>query len=145
MLHVIDFEDGLQDYIGKLTKLPYKSFEWDTDGEFNKIEPGDKTIVIMSKPFDCLVAGEKKGKYPSYDNHKMSNWSRRNYRYTNEEIYNKISEFCSKNEDIFVIHPYSLLNEPNIIPRLSLYLETNQIDFNLEQYRYFYEKNVNQR
>ncbi len=145
MLHVIDFEDGLQDYIGKLTQLPYISLEWDTDGEFNDVTISEKTIVIMSKPFDCLVRGEKKAKYPSYDIGQMENWSRRNYRYTNDEIYERISDFCTSNPDIFVVHPYKLLTDETMIPRLSKYLETNEIDFNLETYKDFYDKNVNQR
>jgi len=145
VLHVIDFEDGLQDYIGKLTQLPYVSLEWDTDGEFNDVAVAEKTIVVMSKPFDCLVRGEKKAKYPSYDMHLMGNWSRRNYRYTNSEIYERISNFCTSNSNIFVIHPYKLLTDDTVIDRLSKYLGTNEINFDLENYKDFYDKNVNQR
>ena len=99
----------------------------------------------MSKPFDCLVRGEKKAKYPSYDMHLMGNCSRRNYRYTNNEIYERISDFCSSNSDIFVIHPYKLLTDDSIIDRLSEYLGTDEINFDLENYKDFYDKNVNQR
>ena len=40
-IHIFDYEDGIQDFIGQMLPYDYKSFDWDKDGffKFDELEP----------------------------------------------------------------------------------------------------------
>ena len=144
-IHIFDFEDGIQDFIGSLLPYDYKSFDWDKKGffKFDELEPGDSNIICLTKPYDCLHNGTIKGKYNTESPKEMKIWSRRNWRYNTQDINDEIYKFLNKLEGNYIcIHPDMI--EEKII-ELSAYLMTNQINFNKEKYNQFYNEKINIR
>ena len=83
-IHIFDYEDGIQEYIGNMLPYDYKSFDWDKNGQFkfDELQPGDYNIILLTKPYDCLERSVKAGKYNKDNPKQMKIWSRRNWRYT---------------------------------------------------------------
>ena len=63
-IHIFDYEDGIQDFIGQMLPYDYKSFDWDKAGrfKFDELEPKNYNIILLTKPYDCLQRGVKAGK-----------------------------------------------------------------------------------
>lgn len=105
-IYIYDFEDGLQPVLSHLLGLPNIEIRyWDRRGEFSEIEthnPEDKVIIILSKPYDCLERGNKREKYSG---DKLGIWGRRNYRYSNPEIYEHINSAIETFNNPLIIHP----------------------------------------
>ena len=123
----------------------YKSFDWDKDGffKFDELKPGDYNIILLTKPYDCLERGVKAGKYNEDNAREMKKWSRRNFRYTNQEMYDEIMKFISKcNGNYLCIHPDYIEDK---VTELCSYLMTNQVKFKKREYNKFYKENINQR
>ena len=139
MIYIYDFEDGLQHIIshmiGKKSEIRY----WDRRGFFSEIDTtGDKNIIILSKPYDCLQRGMQRDKYKSERG--LEDWSRRNWRYSNPEIYEHINSIISKIDDKLIIHPDDLLTG-NIRKKIKNYID---VDIKIDDSRleYLYRGNV---
>ena len=73
----------------------------------------------------------------------MRDWSRRNWRYTNQDMYNEIMQFISKcNGNYICIHPDYIEDK---VTELCAYLMTNEVKFKKREYNKFYKENINQR
>ena len=144
---IFDFEDGLQDYFGNLLSIRYYPMTWDYNGHFSFkfLLPSDKNIVIASKPYDCLERATRNGKYNADDHKSMLTWSRRNWRYTTKNIYNEISSYIDKLDDVYIIHPDSLVRNPEEIDKLYKYIGKDPSDFDMDSYLKFYKSDVNIR
>lgn len=121
--------------IGKKSEIRY----WDRRGFFSEIDTtGDKNIIILSKPYDCLQRGMQRDKYKSERG--LEDWSRRNWRYSNPEIYEHINSIISKIDDKLIIHPDDLLTG-NIRKKIKNYID---VDIKIDDSRleYLYRGNV---
>ena len=144
-IHIFDYEDGIQEYIGNMLPYDYKSFDWDKNGQFkfDELEPGDYNIILLTKPYDCLERSVKAGKYNKDNPKQMKIWSRRNWRYTNQDMYDRIMSFIEKCDGNFLcIHPDRIEEK---IPELCRYLMTNEVKFKKREHNKFYKENINQR
>ena len=144
-IHIFDYEDGIQDFIGQMLPYDYKSFDWDKDGffKFDELKPGDYNIILLTKPYDCLQRGVKYGKYNEDSAKEMKKWSRRNWRYTNQEMNDEMMKFISKcNGNYICIHPDYIEDK---VTELCAYLMTNQVKFKKREFNKFYKENINQR
>ena len=154
-LHIHDFEDGLQDYIGNMVNISYTNCSFDSyfcepRGYYYSTvnlnsSIGIQNIIILSKPFDCLARGKKEGKYLSEDGMLIWNNKQRLY-YDNVEFYKNVSDYISEMDNKFIIHPYELLTSYNrILSRLQDWIEVPcEIQFNINEYSEFYKNNTNQ-
>ena len=152
-INVFDFEDGLQDIFEERTKIkiPIQKHTFDVNGHM-RILPDSflsgKNIIFLSKPYDCLESGVRKGKYPDDDSSKLHNWSRRNYRYNQEDTYELLnSTFDNVPMDCkFFIHPDDFfLNTPNLVNRLRNYLTVNDLEIDSSGFDELYKEMVNIR
>ena len=144
-LHIHDFEDGLQDYIGNMVNIPYTKCSFDSQENYKESTEGIQNIIILSKPFDCLARGKKEGKYDLKVS--FSSWSYKQYTYYNgAEFYKNISDYILEMNNKFIIHPYELLiNYSIILPKLQDWIEIPcEIQFNINEYSEFYKNNINQ-
>jgi len=145
-IHIFDYEDGIQDFIGSMLPYEYKTFDWDKDGffQFDKLNPfGDYNIVCLTKPYDCLHNGTNKGKYNEESAKEMKIWSRRNWRYNTQDINEEIYKFLTKmNGNYICIHP-DMIEEK--VTDLCAYLMTNQVNFKKREYNKFYKEHINIR
>ena len=145
MIHIFDFEDGLQSFFSSKLNCETKQYSWDSRGmfKFDELEKSDKNIIILSKPYDCLQRGTLAGKYPQDDFSKMQDWSRRNWRYTTPEIYECIDEFISETECKLVVHPEEL-DDPETVTRIEKYTGMT-FGWDTSTYPQFYKENINLR
>lgn len=147
MIYVHDWEDGLQEIFKKSVTTnkdeTMLAVSFDNRGhfKFTTHDTSAKNIIILSKPFDCLQRGVRKGKYPEDSFEKMQNWSRRNWRYTTPEIYEELNNFIENLESKLVVHP-ERFNETKIKRRIETYLDCK---FDIGNYEEFLEKHVNLR
>jgi len=142
-IHIFDYEDGIQDFIGNMLPYDYKTFDWDKDGffQFDKLNSGDYNIVCLTKPYDCLQNGTNKGKYNAESPKEMKIWSRRNWRYNTQDINDEIYKFLTKLEGNYIcIHP-DMIEEK--VTDLCAYLMTNQVNFKKREYNKFYKEQIN--
>ena len=60
-IHIFDYEDGIQDFIGQMLPYDYKSFDWDKDGffKFDELNPGDYNLTIVYKEGSKLASTTK--------------------------------------------------------------------------------------
>lgn len=145
MIHIFDFEDGLQEFFSNRLSCETQQFAWDSCGmfKFDEIKSAEKNIIILSKPYDCLQRGTLAGKYPQDDFTKLQDWSRRNWRYTNPEIYEGMDAFISDIEYKLVVHPEEL-NDPVTVKRIEKYTGAS-FDWDVSEYDEFYKQNINLR
>ena len=110
MITVYDFEDGLQHVLSYVLSTATSIRYWDRKGFLSEIEDtSGKNIVIMSKPYDCLHRGVLRNKYE--DERGLKDCSRRNWRYSNPEIYEHINEIINRMEDVLIILPEDFAND----------------------------------
>lgn len=142
MITVYDFEDGLQHVLSYILSTSVTVRYWDRKGFFSEIDDtSGKNIVIMSKPYDCLHRGVKRDKYKNDDERSMRDWSRRNWRYSNPEIYEHINEIINNMDEVLIIHPEDFLNgkiRKKVFDFIKLDIKAS--DEKLEQ---IYKENVN--
>ena len=145
MITIFDFEDGLQEFIANKLDTETTVEVFDNAGDFNfeYLKRTKKNIIILSKPFDCLQRGVIAGKYPDDNFTLLQDWSRRNWRYTNEEVYNLLSDFILSTTQPLVIHPESL-NDPSTRRRIEKYTGAT-FDWDVNEYDNFYKENINLR
>lgn len=147
MLRIYDWEDGLQEFFKERITLRHDdeimTGSFDERGIFKFKQPGRKNIVIMSKPFDCLERGVRAGKYSENDQKAIEDWSRRNWRYTNDEMYEHFDKMCESMEDKLFVHP-ERLNEVRIRKTIERYIE-GKFDFTDDDYDAFFKENINLR
>jgi len=142
MIYIYDFEDGLQEILSYAIEKPTRTMYWDRKGFFSEIdEVGDKNIIISSKPYDCLQRGVLKNKYKENDERSLKDWSRRNWRYSNPEIYNHVNAIIEKIDDMLIIHPDDFENL-KIRSKIRDYIgiEIKLLDTKLQE---IYKENVN--
>lgn len=143
MIYIYDFEDGLQSILAYIIDLPTKIRYWDRRGFPSDIVSStvDKNIVIMSKPYDCLQRGVNRGKYKDTDERTLSDWSRRNWRYSNPELYDHINNMIENMSNILIIHPDDFING-NLRKKLKEHIG---IDIKLSnlKLKQLYNENVN--
>lgn len=142
MIAIYDFEDGLQNIISYALNTNTKVRYWDRKGFFSEIDSfEEKNIVIMSKPYDCLERGVKRNKYDNEDNNGLKDWSRRNWRYSNPEIYEHVNSIIERMESYLIIHPDDIVNG-NIRNKIKDYIG---IDLNIsdKKLKEIYNENVN--
>lgn len=149
MLQIIDFEDGLQEFISSRLDTQYQIQinAWDRAGNFQfdnlKTHLHEKNIVILSKPYDCLERSVLSGKYPQDDFTLLQDWSRRNWRYTNPEIYEEINRFMEVCENKLIIHPEEL-NKKITAKRIEKYT-SGSFNWDITEYEQFARDNINLR
>lgn len=147
MIRIYDWEDGLQEFFKSRIILKHDEIimtgSFDERGIFKFKQPGRKNIIILSKPFDCLQRGVLNGKYSENDQKAIEDWSRRNWRYTSEEVYEHFTNITDAIEDKLFIHP-ERLNEHKTLKRIETYL-TCKFDFDVEDYDMFFKENINLR
>jgi hypothetical protein len=142
MIAIYDFEDGLQQILSYAMGVPTVIRYWDRKGFFSEIETfSEKNIVIMSKPYDCLARGVKRDKYKNTDEHGLKDWSRRNWRYSNPEMYEHVNSIIEKMNDVLIVHPDDFLSD-----ELRMKIK-NYVDIDLkvsnEKLKEIYNENVN--
>ena len=145
MIYIFDFEDGLQEFFKEKLKCETETYSFDERGMYNfhKLSTCEKNIIILSKPYDCLQRGVLLGKYPEDNFKQLQDWSRRNWRYTNSEIYEHLNSFISDIEYKLVVHPEEL-NDPVTVKRIEKYTGT-EFDWDVSEYDEFYKQNINLR
>lgn len=145
MITIIDFEDGLQEFFADRLDSDTATATIDVRGDFQfkKIKLTKKNVFILSKPFDCLQRGVMAGKYPPDDFDLLQDWSRRNWRYTTDEIYDLLNKFLTAAENKLVVHPEELDN-PITIKRIEKYTGV-KFDWDVTEYPTFYKENINLR
>lgn len=145
MIYIFDFEDGLQEFFKEKLKCETETYSFDERGmyKFHKLSTCEKNIIVLSKPYDCLQRGVLSGKYPENNFKQLQDWSRRNWRYTNSEIYEHLNSFISDTENKLVIHPEEL-NDPITIKRIEKYTDSS-FDWDISEYDEFYKQNINLR
>jgi hypothetical protein len=143
MIYIFDFEDGLQEILSYAIEQPTKTMYWDRKGFFSEIEisKNDKNIFIMSKPYDCLHRGVLKNKYKETDERLLKDWSRRNWRYSNPEMYEHINSIIESTDDFLIIHPDDF-KSLEIKSKIKKYTGSD-IKLSDQKLREIYKENVN--
>jgi hypothetical protein len=142
MIYIYDFEDGLQEILSYAIDQPTRTMYWDRKGFFSEIdEVGDKNIIIASKPYDCLQRGVLKNKYKENNERSLKDWSRRNWRYSNPEIYNHVNSIIEKIDDMLIIHPDDFENL-KVKAKIRDYIGT-EIKLSDTKLQEIYKENVN--
>ena len=143
MIAIYDFEDGLQPILAYALGLETKIRFWDRKGFFSEIDSfEEKNIVIMSKPFDCLQRGVKRGKYKDDDERSIQDWSRRNWRYSTSEIYDHINNIMDNmGNNVLIIHPDDFTNG-KLRKKIKEYVGTN-LKLSDKKLKQIYNENVN--
>ena len=144
MIYIYDFEDGLQNIFAYILGTPTTVRYWDRKGFFSEIDISDsenKNIIITSKPYDCLQRGVIKGKYDNSDEKKLKDWSRRNWRYSNPEIYEHVNSIIDRMESYLIVHPDDIVNG-NLKTKIKDYLGIN-LNISDSKLKEIYNENVN--
>lgn len=142
MIAIYDFEDGLQNIISYALNAETKVRYWDRKGFFADIDDfEEKNIIIMSKPYDCLERGVKRNKYKNSDDRGLKDWSRRNWRYSNPEIYEHVNSIVKRMDSYLIIHPDDIVNG-NLRTKIKDYLGI-ELSISDNKLKEIYNENVN--